>query len=186
MAEPVTVSITRQVDPGHEDQMFAWLRAGTELAERFDGFLGHGWVRPARESSEWHMLYRFADQASLDRWNASPQRRWWLDSAQAFVAEQHLEKRTGIEGWFDEPTSVDTQDLRPTRPAPPRWKQMITVFLVFFPLSLGVNYAARQWASTWPLPLRVLTSVAILSPVMTYVALPWITRLLSPWLNRRR
>ena len=47
MTAPVTVSITRHVDPEQEDQMLAWLRAGAELAERFDGFLGSGWVRPA-------------------------------------------------------------------------------------------------------------------------------------------
>jgi len=40
MSEPVTVSITRHVDPAQEDQMRAWLRAGFELSERFDGFLG--------------------------------------------------------------------------------------------------------------------------------------------------
>ena len=56
MTQPVTVSITRQVDPSQEDQMRAWRRAGSELAERFEGFLGSGWVRPAPNSSEWRVL----------------------------------------------------------------------------------------------------------------------------------
>ena len=43
---PVTVSITRHVAPELGDQMVAWVRAGSSLAERFSGFLGTGWVRP--------------------------------------------------------------------------------------------------------------------------------------------
>jgi len=186
MSGPVTVSITRQVDPSQEDQMLAWLRAGTELAERFDGFLGSGWVRPEESSAEWHMLYRFSSQESLEAWELSAQRRWWLDSAQGFVDESAREHRTGIEGWFDEPSSVDVQDLRSVAPAPPRWKQMCAIFIVFFPLSLAANYAAKDFAADWWLPLRVLATVAVMTPLMTYHALPWITRLLHGWLNAAR
>jgi quinol monooxygenase YgiN len=106
MTAPVTVSITRTIAPGHSDEMLAWIRAGSALATRFDGFLGSGWVRPAAESVEWHMLYRFADEASLATWEASPQRRWWLGAAQGLVGESRVERRTGIEGWFDPPDGV--------------------------------------------------------------------------------
>jgi len=185
MTGPVTVSITRRVDPGAEDQMLAWLRAGTQLSERFDGFLGSGWIRPSPESVEWHMLYRFADDESLQTWEASSQRQWWIDSAQGFMEASSHEKRTGIEGWFDEPSRVDVADLRPPPPAPPRWKQMCSIFLVFFPLSVAANYASREMLPDAWLPLRVLASVVVMTPIMTYFALPWITRLLSPWLNSK-
>ncbi len=163
--------------------MLAWLRAGTELSERFEGFLGSGWVRPEEDSSEWHMLYRFSSQEALEAWELSAQRRWWLDSARGFVDESRREHRTGIEGWFDEPSDVDVQDLRPAAKPPPRWKQMCAIFLVFFPLSLAANYLATAIAAGWWLPLRVLLTVAIMTPVMTYLALPWITSLLRGWLN---
>ena len=65
MTAPVTVSVTRHVDPTRTTEMLAWVQAGTTLAEKFDGFLGSGWVRPSENSSDWHMLYRFADAA---RW----------------------------------------------------------------------------------------------------------------------
>jgi antibiotic biosynthesis monooxygenase (ABM) superfamily enzyme len=183
MPGPVTVSITRKVDPSQEDQMLAWLRAGTELAGRFEGFLGSGWVRPSAESSEWHMLYRFASQESLEAWELSAQRRWWLDSAQGFVDESAREHRTGIEGWFDEPSSVDVQDLRTSPKPPPRWKQMVSIFLVFFPLSVLANYLSRDFLADLWLPARVLIVVGVMTPVMTYLALPWITRLLHGWLT---
>ncbi|MRJ75961.1 antibiotic biosynthesis monooxygenase [Aeromicrobium sp. SMF47] len=186
MPGPVTVSIARHVDPSQEDQMHAWLRAGTELAERFDGFLGSGWVRPGVDSTQWHMLYRFDSPESLEAWESSAQRRWWLDSGQGFVAEASREHRTGIEGWFDEPTSVDTADLRTAAQPPPRWKQMVAIFLVFFPLSLVANELARVYLSDWWLAARVLLTVCVMTPLMTYVLLPWVTGLLAPWLHRGR
>lgn len=185
MSSPVTVSITRTIAPGHADEMLAWIRAGSALATRFEGFLGSGWVRPGPESHEWHMLYRFADEASLATWEASPQRQWWLGAAQGLVGESRIERRTGIEGWFDAPVSHDVEDLRPSAPAPPRWKQASVIFLVFFPLSLLVNWVAGHLIPAWPLPLRVLASVLVMTPVMTYAALPWITRRMEWWLQGR-
>ncbi|KRF21247.1 antibiotic biosynthesis monooxygenase [Nocardioides sp. Soil797] len=187
MTAPVTVSITRHIDPEHNAEMLAWVQAGASLAERFDGFLGVGWVRPAPESDEWHMLYRFADAASLATWEASAQRRWWLDAAQGRIAESRVERRTGIEGWFDEPTTYDiagAQVPEPPAPAPPRWKQMVTIFLVFFPLSLCANWVVGHTIVDWPLVLRVLASVLVMTPLMTYIFLPWITRRMAWWLHR--
>ena len=141
---PVTVSITRHLEPGHDDEMIAWIRAGAALAQRFEGFLGSGWVRPTVGSDQWHMLYRFADEASLAAWEESRQRQWWLGAAQGLVGESKVERFTGIEGWFDPPTSYDHLDLRPGVAPPPRWKQAVTIFLVFFPLSLLVELAPRR------------------------------------------
>lgn len=183
---PVTVSITRHVDPARSDEMIAWMRAGSALALTFPGFLGTGWVRPRADSDEWHMLYRFDSDDSLAAWESSPQRAWWLGAAQGLVGESRLERRTGIEGWFDEPISSDVLDLRQAPAAPPRWKQMIVIFLVFFPLSLLMNWLGARYAATWPLPLRVLTSVLIMTPVMTYAALPWVTRQMQWFLEPRR
>jgi len=182
MSAPVTVSVTRHVDPARTTEMLAWVQAGTSLAEKFEGFLGSGWVRPSTDSTDWHMLYRFADADSLAVWEASPQRAWWLEAAHGSVEEKRRERRTGIEGWFDEPASVESLSAAP--PAPPRWKQMVVIFMVFFPLSLAANWSVGHTIGGWPLPLRVLTSVLVMTPVMTYLALPWITRKMSWWLHR--
>jgi uncharacterized protein len=183
MSAPVTVSITRTIPLGHSDEMLAWIRAGSALASGFAGFLGSGWVRPSTESEEWHMLYRFTDEESLARWEASPQRQWWLGAAQGLVGESRVERRTGIEGWFDPPVTHDVRDLRPAAPPPPRWKQACVIFLVFFPLSLLVNWGSAELVPDLPLPLRVLAAVLVMTPVMTYAALPWITRRMEWWLQ---
>ena len=186
MSAPVTVSITRHLDPGHDAEMLSWLQAGTTLAQQFPGFLGAGWVRPEPGSDTWHMLYRFADQSALDAWEHSPQRQWWRSSAAGLgVVESRVERRTGIEGWFDDPASRDVEDLRAAPSAPPRWKQASVIFLVFYPLSVLANWAIAPLADDVLLPLRVLVTVLVMTPVMTYVALPWVTRRMEWWLHGR-
>lgn len=185
MSEPVTVAITRELEPGHEPEMLSWLSAGTSLAQRFPGFLGAGWVRPEEGSRTWHMLYRFADQDSLVAWEQSSERQWWRASAQGLgVVDQRVEQRTGIEGWFDEPTDRSVHDPDPARtpPAPPRWKQAVMIWLVFFPLSLSVTVSLAALVPGVAVGFRVLLSTVLMTPVMTYLALPWITKQLSWWL----
>jgi len=179
---PVTVSIVRHVAPGHEDQMRAWVRAGTALAEGFDGFLGTGWVRPNADSDEWHMLYRFDGTASLAAWEASAERAWWLASAQGLVGESIRERRTGIEGWFDDPSGHDVQDLR-TPVAPARWKQAVMIWVAFFPLSLAMSFLLASVAPALPIVPRVLLTTLVMTPLMTYVVLPQLTRRLDRWLH---
>ena len=181
---PVTVSFTRRADPGHAREMAAWVRAGLSMAESFPGFLGGGWVRPRGDADEWHMLCRFADQEALGAWEASPERQWWLRSAQGLAEVTRTERRTGIEGWFDEPVAgeVSTPSLRPT---PPRWKQATTIWLVFFPLSLLTTVTLGELLAGLPVVARVAITTIALTPVMTYLVLPWVTARLDWWLHGR-
>jgi uncharacterized protein len=183
MAEPITVSITRTVSPERAKEVAAWARAGQDLLSASPGYLGSGWVRSDPQSPDWHMLYRFADSESLTAWETSPEREWWVASALGMVEHSPEERRTGIEGWFDTPTTVEVAAPTPP-PAPPRWKQMVAIFLVFYPLSLGANYLLAFVTDGWALPLRVLVLVVAVTPVMTYLALPLVTRALRAWLLR--
>lgn len=179
---PVTVSITRRVDPGRLSEVTRWVQAGVNLANAHEGFLGSGWVRARADSHEWHMLYRFADEASLEAWESSDDRADWLYEGRELVEVSRVERRTGIEGWFDEP--------QPGAPAaPPRWKQAVTIWLGFFPLSLAFTYLTFYlvpgWHQLWPLATVLITTLC-LTPTMTYFLLPFVTRLLHPWLARPR
>ena len=131
-SEPITVSIRREVDPGRIAEATVWVQTGVNLANRYPGFLGSGWVRAGEHSDVWHMLYRFADEASLEAWERSPERTWWLEMGKDFVRTERSRRRTGIEGWFDEPATGSITIPAPTGEGtttvalvrtPPRWKQ---------------------------------------------------------------
>jgi antibiotic biosynthesis monooxygenase (ABM) superfamily enzyme len=178
---PVTVSITRLVEPERIPEVTRWVQSGVNLANRYPGFLGSGWVRAHAESLEWHMLYRFADHQSLTTWEESEERRRWLDLGRDLVTESRVEKRTGIEGWFDSP-----QD-EPATITPPRWKQAVSIWVGFFPVNLALNLVFATlfpWWATFAILPKVLLSTVILTPIMTYWVLPLATRVLRPWLLR--
>lgn len=197
-AQPITVAIERSIDPDRVIEATSWMQAGTDMAATFPGFLGSGWVRAGEDSDLWYMLYRFRDIATLESWETSPQRTWWLDSGRPFAREVRTERRTGIEGWFDAglatlvdagAASVATGPItQPIPVAPPRWKQTITIWLGFFPVNLLATWLLSFWPPFAELPMvvRVFCMTAMLTPVMTYFMLPTVTRLLQPWLQRRR
>jgi antibiotic biosynthesis monooxygenase (ABM) superfamily enzyme len=180
----VTVAITRRADPSRTAEMTAWVRAGSTLAEDFPGFLGTGWVRPEENSDEWHMLYRFADAESLHNWEESPQRQWWLSSAQGFVKHTRTERRTGIEGWFDPPQEREVQVAGGAVAPPARWKQAVTIWLGFFPLSVLAALTLGRVTADLNVVLRTLITTLCLTPIMTYAVLPQVTKVLQPWLRR--
>ena len=208
-AHPITVAIERRIDPARAAEATAWMQAGTDLATTFDGFLGSGWVRAGENSDLWFMLYRFRDIPTLEAWEDSGERTWWLESGSGFAKEGRVERRTGIEGWFDAPLATHVETRMPedvdaasdgasptmpatgpiTRPipaAPPRWKQAVTIWLGFFPTNLLASWLLGfvPGFAEWPLIARVLFTTILLTPVMTYAVLPWITRLLRPWLQK--
>jgi antibiotic biosynthesis monooxygenase (ABM) superfamily enzyme len=180
--QPITVSITRRVPPERAREAQAWAKSGQELLSGMPGYLGSGWIRPDPDSEHWHMLYRFQDDGTLAAWERSAERAWWVASAAGIAQDARVERRTGIEGWFDDPKEVVVADAPP--PAPPRWKQMVSIFLVFYPLSLGIQFVAAPVIGPLALWLRVLITVVIATPLMTYLLLPLVTRLLRPWLLR--
>jgi antibiotic biosynthesis monooxygenase (ABM) superfamily enzyme len=184
---PVTVSFTRRADPAHATEMTAWIRSGLTMAESFPGFLGGGWVRPRHGSDEWHMLCRFDSPATLAAWDDSTERAWWLGSAQGLAQTTRTEKRTGIEGWFDPPESTEAVDVPGPAVAapPPRWKQATTIWLVFFPLNLLATVTLGALLADVFVVVRVAVVTLTLTPLMTYLLLPWITRRLEWWLQGR-
>ncbi|WP_125772986.1 antibiotic biosynthesis monooxygenase [Antribacter gilvus] len=186
--QPVTVSIHRVVSPDRVPEVTAWVQTGVQLANRWDGFLGSGWIRAAEGSSDWYMLYRFADEQRLEAWEGSAERRGWLAEGQGLVEERRTERRTGIEGWFDAPTRTDEPTAAGTE-VPPRWKQATGIWLGFFPVNLVFTLLATRFVpgwEDWDLALRVLISTLVLTPVMAYWVLPWVTRRIHGWLHAPR
>jgi uncharacterized protein len=194
VSEPITVSIRREVDPERITEATVWVQTGVNLATKYPGFLGSGWVRAGEDSQIWHMLYRFANEESLVAWEKSGEREWWLSMGEGFIRSERSKRRTGIEGWFDEPTT-GTVTLPSAAggtttvavvAAPPRWKQAVSIWLGFFPLNLAFTYAMSPvpgWDAL-PIWLRVLATTVVLTPIMTYWVLPFVTRSLRSWLAR--
>jgi uncharacterized protein len=68
---------------------------------------------------------------------------------------------------------------------PPRWKMAVVVWLAIFPALTFLLWLAGPKIASWPLPLRTLTLTAALVPLMVFLLLPAVQRLLAPWLRGR-
>ncbi|MFU8946793.1 antibiotic biosynthesis monooxygenase [Mycetocola zhadangensis] len=182
--QPITVSIERRVNPERIAEATAWVQSGIRMAAAFPGFLGSGWVRAGATSETWHMLYRFTDDSTLEAWEDSPQRVSWLEAGGDFMEQSRVEKRTGIEGWFDTP-SEQSASVGSFPVTPPRWKQATSIWLGFFPVNLVFTVLVSLvpgWDALGTF-LHVLISTLILAPVMTFWVLPFVTRLIHGWLH---
>ena len=131
------------------------------------------------------MLCRFRDQTALAGWEASPERQGWLRSAQGLAEVTRTERRTGIEGWFDEPVAgeVVTPSTAAQRPAAlEAGDDDLAGVLPAQPADDGdAGGAVRTAAGRRPGG----ADDALLTPVMTYLVLPWVTARLDWWLHGR-
>jgi antibiotic biosynthesis monooxygenase (ABM) superfamily enzyme len=61
----------------------------------------------------------------------------------------------------------------------------VVVWLAIYPAITFLLWLIGPQIASWPLPLRTLLVTAVLVPVMVFVLLPVIQRLLAPWLRPR-
>lgn len=85
---------------------------------------------------------------------------------------------SGLESWFELPERVTPQ------PHPVRWKQALVTFVVIFVFVLLLNVGVMPIVKDWPLLLRSAVFPAVIVPLLVYVIMPRVTKLLRKWLFR--
>lgn len=171
--EPVTLMVARRVRDGRYHELLAWLHEGEQLAADFPGYLGSGVLAPPPGDDEFQIVFRFADEQTLDAWEHSASRRAWLQRGSELFGQPYEQRARGIDAWFGNTDSTP----------PPRWKQSVAIWLAFFPVSLLFNLLFGNVLGELSLVMRILLSTLMLTPLMTYLFIPLSTRLLAPWLN---
>jgi antibiotic biosynthesis monooxygenase (ABM) superfamily enzyme len=182
---PVTTTVTRRVKPGHEAAYERFLAGISGAARAFPGYLGVEVFRPAAGGSgeyrgEYRIVYRFDSLAHLHAWLDSPEHAAWLARAEPHVAgPMRTQVLTGLETWFTLPT-------QPGVPPPPRYKMAIVTWVTIFPLITLVVVASAPLLGSLPLVLRLAVTTGVTVPLMTWVVMPRVTRLLHRWLYPAR
>jgi uncharacterized protein len=182
---PVTTTVTRRVKPGHEAAYEAFLAGISGAARVFPGYLGVEVFRPAPgRGGEYRIVYRFDSLTHLHAWLDSAEHAAWLARAEPHVAgPMRTQVLTGLEGWFTLPT-------QPGLPPPPPYKMAVLTWVTIFPLITLVVVATAPLLGSLPLVLRLAVTTGVTVPLMTWVVMPRMTRLLRRWLypdpGRRR
>lgn len=170
----MTVTVARRVAPGKAAEFEKWLEGILRVAASFPGFLGGGALRPGRLGDDWHIVYRFASPAQLERWESSPERAEWVARAEELMDEKGVQRVSGLETWFSLPGR--------TAPAPPRWKMALVTLLAIIPLVMLMNIFVLPHFSGWPLVARTMVFSGLLTALMTWVVMPRMTRLFQRFL----
>ncbi|MCU0349584.1 MAG: hypothetical protein MUF43_01960 [Flavobacterium sp.] len=67
---------------------------------------------------------------------------------------------------------------------PPKWKFAVMVWLAIYPTITLVTFIIGDSIQKFPLPIKTLIMTGILVPLMIYVLLPLLRKLLKNWLNK--
>lgn len=169
---PVTMLVTRHIAPERYSDFLAWLRQGEILAAGFPGFLGSGVLQPPEGGDQYQIVLRFHDEASLARWENSLPRRMWLERGTTLVRASRVHRISGMDSWFG-----------PQNSAPPRWKQAFSIWVVYFPTLFVFSLLLKDQLAALPLFLRVFLTTATMTPVLSFILIPFVSRLLHGWLH---
>ncbi|WP_297868752.1 hypothetical protein [uncultured Flavobacterium sp.] len=67
---------------------------------------------------------------------------------------------------------------------PPKWKFAIMVWLAIYPAITLLTYLIGDLIKKLPLPIKTLIMTGILVPLMVFVLLPILRKLMGNWLNK--
>ena len=174
-SEPVTVTVARVVRPDRRQAFERWAEDVLGVARRFPGNLGATLLHPGPDSSEYHLVYRFVDDASLAAWERSSERRSALAHVEEMVDDERYARVSGLESFF-------TRSAQPG----PRWRMtVLTVAAVFAITSLLQQFVMPHLAS-WPLVARLLLSAVVVVLLLGHVVMPALSRLFARRLHPSR
>jgi antibiotic biosynthesis monooxygenase (ABM) superfamily enzyme len=174
---PITTTVTRRVRPGHEAAYEEFLEGIIAAASRYPGHLGVEVFKPQDATAgDYRTVYRFDTAEHLHAWLDSEEHAAWLERAEPHViGPMRTRFVTGLESWFTLPG-------RPGTPPPPPYKMALLTWITIFPLITAIVLATGPLLDGVPVVPKLGITTAIAVPLMTWVVMPRVTRLLRGWL----
>jgi uncharacterized protein len=174
---PATVDILQRVKPGCETAFEVVLADLCEAAKSFEGHLGVNIFRPIdRANPEYRIVFKFDRISHLKQWETSAIRQKLLKRANRLtVGSSQVSIFTGLETWF-------TLPQQPGVPPPPRYKMMVISGITIYVLINLINVLIVPMINPFPPFLRTLIVTLLMVAIMTYVAMPRMTKLFAGWL----
>jgi len=159
-----------------------WSAGICEAARKAPGFRARQVIEPRDESMpEYLIILKFDTRTNMDRWHESAECRSWLEKSETFIAKRtHHHPGEGMEIWFARPESA-TQ-------SPPFWKQVVMGTLAVYPSIILLRVITTPILGPLNMhpDLNLLISVVLLSCLLTWPLMPWLTWILSSWLYPKR
>lgn len=176
---PVTVVVRRAVRPGREDDYESWLSRLLQEAATLPGFLGTEILRPTPGSADrtYTSIVRFATAADLAAFEDSPLRARYARAVVDLVERDATwDRLTGLEMWFTPPPGTVV-------PQPSKFRMALLLTFVVWGLVMTIGgMVSALLGDVLPFELRLLVTILLEVFFMTYVLMPWLTRVLARWI----
>jgi len=159
-----------RIAAGDREPFTKWLASFAADAAAAPGYEGSSVLSVGDDNV---FLVRFADRAALERWQERPRTMHLLAAANDFApGGSRLQHRTGLETWFALPGAA------PHGP-PPRWKMAIVTWCALLP---QVVLIGELMPAGLPKLVKSALGTAIPVVMLTWVVMPWLSRVLRRWL----
>jgi len=179
-SKAVTAVVTRIVKRGCEEEFEKALQAFVQRTLDIPGQLGVHVLRPTPgdREREYGILRRYANRKFMDAFYASDTFQVWNRSVESLVEGPGTRDVVcGLEAWFTAPG-------RPIIP-PRRWKMATVTLVGVFPLSYSLPWLLHPVIGDFPRWASVLVVSAGIVGCLTWIVMPMLFRLFSPWLHPR-
>jgi uncharacterized protein len=173
----VTVVISRRVFPGHEKDYEDWAHKMVNAATEAPGNAGVTILipEPGKQGLH-HLVMRFNDDLSMQKWESSYIRQKLSHEADAFSARIRQEA-TGLETWFYLPNHPD---LAP----PPAWKMFLITTLAVY-IASSVILPIQGMFEHWHFLLSNILASTLVVGSLTWGLMPLFSRyIFRKWLYR--
>ena len=174
----VTSIISVVVKPEFMHKHEQWIDRINDLTRQAPGFFSADIIKPKDHTQpEYVAVLKFDTYENLKNWQASEQRQRLYEEAREHIV--HIsddQKGLGMEMWFSRP------DNQAYFPKPAYYKQVLVALGVVYPLSTLLGMTLRPLLEPLPAPLQTFIIIAIMSCLMTWPVLPYVTRWMHGWL----
>lgn len=156
-----------------------------EINHRLEAADGFGSLDVIRRDgglgTDYYILARFEDVASLEKWKSSPERQALTREIETYsTTDVSREQAAGSNIWFEPVVNL------PSTPRPPLlWKRWLISMIAVYPLLIVLAHLLKPITSRLPLELGLLLVAVILTGLNAAFIVPWLTKHLHTWLVRR-
>lgn len=168
----IHIAITRKILPGKEEEFRKSLQLFLGKSFSSGGVHGAAMISsfPGADEGEIGILRTFKDEQERDAFYKSEAFKEWEDYASALTEEPVYRQLTGLEAWFRSPLP------------PARWKMAIATLCGVFPTSLFLYFTTAPFVTSLSPVWRLLINAALMVCLLTWVVMPFVTKLLKRWL----
>src|SRR6266851_74092 len=177
---PVAMVFTHKVSKERVQDYLDWRRKAIAAQAKHPGYLATEFFQPHGSQDEWVDIVRYDSVAHLNEWVESKDRQELLKQLDSIVESMHSHRVTGLEGWFAINRGHDSD-----APPPPSWKQALAVLVALYPTVMILGFLTNPLMQSLSLPVQMLIGNLLSIIVLTWVVMPFVTRVLGFWLAAR-